>query len=354
MKYALVGAGGFFGSRFMETVILEDKDQVRALVRQPGSLARLARLGSFEHCLADALDSKALRQSVEGCDVMIHAMVGDPWQIVVAAQVAAQVAREIGIRLVYLSSASVHGQNPPLGTNEESPLSDRQSLPYNNAKVRAERAIIRSNASAAILRPGIVYGPRSQWTNSLMRALLEGRAYLVDGGVGICNHIYVDNLVQAVRIAAAHPRATEGPFYVADSEAKSWREFYQLLIEGWGHQMDEVWDVQAVGPPVSGLRERVVHFKGSSFADWLLPKLPRRLKDAARAAVDCYSAPDAVNGFVLPSQNPPVADFETSELHRCRTRLSMQKARSMLDFSPRINIDEAIKRLTAQRLPSPQ
>lgn len=348
MKYALVGAGGFFGTRFVETVALDGRgDQVRPLVRRPGALARLARFGDTDHRVVDALEADALAQAVAGCDVLVHAMVGDPVQIERAAVVAAEVVRRTGIRLVYLSSASVHGQDPPPGTDESSPLSDRQPLPYNNAKVRAERAIRRAGVSAAILRPGIVYGPRSQWTEGLRRALREGRAYLVGGGTGVCNHIYVDNLVHAVRLCAAHPRYAEGPFYVADDEARTWRDFYRPLVEGWGYSMDEVWEVPPVGPPTPGLKERLARFKGGRLAKALLPRLPRRLKDAAKAAVERYGAPDSPSGFALPSPTPPVPDYETSELHRCRTRLPMVRAVEVLGYRPPVDVDEAMRRLTA-------
>lgn len=345
MKVAILGANGFVGTRLVERLVLEGTNDVRLLLRRPAGLARLARFADLDARFADAFDPEALARDLDGCDVLVHAMVGDPEQIVAAARAGAEACRRASVRLVYLSSASVHGQNPPPGTDETSALSNRQPMPYNNAKVRAERALAAVGApGTAILRPGIVYGPRSQWTEGLRAGLRQGRAFLVEGGAGVCNHIYVDNLIYAVRLCFDHPRVGEGPFYVADEEARTWREFYRPLVEGWGHGMDELWDVPAAGPPVPGLRERVARFKVGPFAGWLLPRVPRRVKDAAKAAVERYSAPDGPSGFALPAPARPAADFEISELHRCRTRLPMDRAARVLGYVPPVPVSEALRR----------
>ena len=58
-----------------------------------------------------------------------------------------------------------------------------------------------------VLRPAIVHGPRSAWTGGFADELLAGTAYLVEGGRGICNAAYVDNVVHAVRLASSAPAA---------------------------------------------------------------------------------------------------------------------------------------------------
>ena len=53
-------------------------------------------------------------------------------------------------RLVYVSSASVHGQAPVPGTNEDSPVKRRQPIAYNNAKAWAERRLLALRASGSV------------------------------------------------------------------------------------------------------------------------------------------------------------------------------------------------------------
>jgi len=57
-------------------------------------------------------------------------------------------------------------QAPEPGTDERSPLRTDHSALVNNAKVRAERTLMKLRANGktelVMLRPGIVYGPRSR------------------------------------------------------------------------------------------------------------------------------------------------------------------------------------------------
>jgi len=344
---AVLGATGFVGTRMCERWTLRGSHRFRALVRGPASLARLARFPLPDWRQVDAFDPDSMAKALEGCRVLVHGMVGDEKQIAVSAEVAAEACAKAGVkRLVYISSASVHGQNPAPGTDESSPLRDDQPFAYNNAKVRAEWALRKAPKSLeiCILRPGVVYGPRCQWFQQLSSALSRGEAYLVKGGHGICNHIYVDNLIHAVEIAMDHPRAAEGPFYVADSEAMTWAAFYRPIVEGLGYSMDDLHEVGPVGPPAPGLRDKVSRFKGSRTARVLLPRFSRRLKDAVKAGVERYSSRPARSGFLLPEAGAPVADYEMSELHTCATRLPMAKAQSVLSYAPIVAASKGLVR----------
>lgn len=343
----MLGASGFVGSRLVEKWTLEDSFQVKALVRSPSSLARLARFPLPDWQIVDALDSQSLGESLKGCDALVHTMIGDANQIAKAAEIAVQACQIAGINnLVYLSSASVHGQNPAPGTIESSPLSDTQPNDYNNAKVRAERALGKapSSLSVTILRPGIVYGPRCQWINGLLSSLGNHSAYLVEGGKGICNHIYVDNLIHAIELSLQQVKGKSGPYYIADDQSLTWAEFYRPFVESFGYTMDDVVSVERVGPPPKSLKDKVARFKGGTASKLILPRMPRKVKDALKSGIERYTAPPGRNGFELPGQFKPRADFEMSELHLCRTRLEMDRAPKLLGYSPIVTSDEAIHR----------
>jgi nucleoside-diphosphate-sugar epimerase len=345
VKIAVIGANGFVGTRLCESLVLEGRHSIRPLLRSPGSLARLARFRLDDWKVTNALDPDVLARDLEGCDALVHGMVGRYDDIPLAARMAAQACARRGIRLVYLSSASVHGQSPAPGTDESTPITDRQPLPYNVAKVRAEQAIAQvRGAQVCVLRPSIVFGPRSQWTTGFARRLVTGTAFLVSGGPGICNSIYVDNLVHAIRIGLEHPRACEGPFYVADAEALTWREFVRPIVEGFGYSMEAVHDVSPVGPPAPGLNDRVRALRKVTMARQALGRVPRRIKDALRAGIERFAAGAPPSPFALPRTSPPVADFEMSQLHTCATRLSMAKARSVLGYAPAVSVHEGLRR----------
>lgn len=345
MKIAIVGASGFIGTRLYESLILEGRHSIRPLLRGPAGLARLARFPLDDWRVTNALDATALARDLEGCDVLVHAMVGDYDRIPIAAKAAGEACARLGIRLVYLSSASVHGQSPAPGTDESTPLSVKQPLPYNVAKVRAELALAKvKGVSACVLRPSIVFGPRSQWTTGLAQELRNGTAYLVRGGLGVCNTIYVDNLIHAIRIAFDHPRAGEGPFYVADAEAPTWREFYQPIVQALGYDMDDVHSVEPVRPPSTALMDRVRTVRRIGVARSVARRVPRRVKDVALAAIQRLASGAPPNEFALPRIGPPEAEFEISELHTCRTRLPMDRAQKVLGYAPIVSFEEGLRR----------
>jgi nucleoside-diphosphate-sugar epimerase len=141
--------------------------------------------------------------------------------------------------LIYLSSAVVHGHDPRHGTNEDSPLIKDQAFDYNVSKVLAEEelhSMMRDGAvECVILRPSIVFGPRSTyWTTQLACDILAGSAYLVDGGHGICNTIFIDNLVEIMALCATHPAASGKTFLVKDTERVTWRQLNAAIAGALG------------------------------------------------------------------------------------------------------------------------
>lgn len=202
MKVGIIGANGFIGTRLTEQFHLTRFAEVRAIVRSYTSLAGLSRF-KLDYKIADALDYKSLTEAFTGCEVVVHCIAGDPDTILGSIQPVYSAAKNAGVqRLIYLSSAMVHGQMPAPGTDEESPLDPRQILPYNNAKVRAEKLLFKlrkkGKVEIIILRPGIVFGPRSAWITKFISDLLNGDAFLINYGKGICNSIYIDNLIHAI------------------------------------------------------------------------------------------------------------------------------------------------------------
>jgi nucleoside-diphosphate-sugar epimerase len=235
MKWAVLGASGFVGSRFVERMHLAGGDAVRPIVRNYSSLARLARF-ELDWRVADLADVSNLTKALAGCDVLLHSIVGDETVILGTIGPVYEAARLAGVRrIVYLSSASVHGLTPEPNTNEETPLSDQQPFSYNNAKVRAERAWAKLRGTGRVevvgLRPSIVFGPRSRWCSDIAQQILDGTAYLLRDGSGFCNTIYIDNLIEAIFRAAETPDINGEYFLVRDRETVMWRDFYEPIAK---------------------------------------------------------------------------------------------------------------------------
>jgi 2-alkyl-3-oxoalkanoate reductase len=235
MKVALMGASGFVGSRMVEMFHLGGLGEIRPIVRSFGSLARLARF-DLDCKIADASRrTYALANAFEGCDRVVHAVHGHA--DVVEGSIAAltyRAACAAGVkRIVYLSTASVHGQSPAPEPTRQSPLSDRQPQDYNNLKVRAERRLLKEQGTCGSLR--WLFCARESFSGQGTAGLAEsppiccgGTAYLVNGGTGICNSIYVDNLVHAIHLALTAPgNADREAFLVGDAETVKWAEIYK-------------------------------------------------------------------------------------------------------------------------------
>jgi nucleoside-diphosphate-sugar epimerase len=346
LKLAIVGANGFIGSRAVELFHLRGLAEVRPIVRSLNSLARLSRF-DLDCRVADARDQSALRAALEGCDGVIHSVSGDPAMILGSLAPVYLAAQQAGVkRFVYLSSASVHGQAPLPGTDESSPLNDRQPIAYNTAKVRAERRLLRLRETGAveliILRPGIVVGPRSYWITSFASGLPCGSAYLVNHGRGICNSIYVDNLIHAIYLAATVPQANGHAFLVGDDETISWAELYRPIADALGFDLSQVCNLEYVKPRLSW-RSLLHRIQSSAAARRIVPRRLRQVMRALLAREGPPASPWAYSGESA-GRVIPAATLEMALLQRCAYKLPHAKAKRLLGYEPIVPFAEACRR----------
>lgn len=352
MKVAILGAGGFIGGRTFERWQRSGLHQPRAVVRTPSGLARVARFASPDWRLADARDESALREAFAGCEAVVHSIVGSERTIIEAIEPAYCAARATGVRrLVYLSSASVHGQNPPPGTTEESPLHTRHLLGYNNAKVEAERRLMRLVRDGAVevvvLRPGIVWGPRSRWVLDVAESLRAGTACWLNGGRGVCNSIYVDNLVQAVERALVAANVAGQAFFVGDAERVTWREFYLGVAQALGYAAAAFREAQPAPAPLRTWRDRAGAFKSTDFAQRVLAAVPGRVKEAVKGALSGWRVSASADCDALTDLSlPPRLTFEMTDLFRCAEKLPQAKAERLLGYHPAVSFAQGLAQST--------
>ena len=344
---AVLGASGFIGSRMVEMFHLGGIGETRPIVRSFGSLARLARF-EIDWRLADAADEIALTKAFEGCDVVVHCVQGHPNIIEGSIAPTYRAACRAGVkRMVYLSTASVHGQAPALGTDETSPLSDQQATSYNNFKVRAERQLVRErnrgSTEIVILRPGIVFGPRDRWITGIANDLMRESAFLVEGGTGICNTIYVDNLIHAIKLSLSATGADGEAFLVGDKETVTWADITYRLADSFGTSRDEIKTIKAPEFRRS-FRDSVDHFRGHFATQAILPFIPARLKRIAKASLASWPPKHSVSPWTLPTLPVPHVSREMSELHQCRVKLQHDKASRILGYEPIVSFEDGLER----------
>jgi nucleoside-diphosphate-sugar epimerase len=228
-------------------------------------------------------------------------------------------------------------------------LPNNERLAYYRSKIRAEqewKRVKRSGSTEFVgLRPGIVFGPRSFWCPDVVSRALAGTLYLVERGQGICNTIYVDNLVQAILLAGEASGVDGEYFLVRDREEVSWAEFYEPLLKSCGMELSQV---PMVAPPSSfptpadsKLTNRV---RQVPLIKRGLKSLPKVIKRVGKAVLKSAPAPVEVSRWKSPSAPVLELSEEIVGLQLCRWRIPYVKAERMLGYQPSVSYAEGMRR----------
>jgi len=313
---AVVGAGGFVGARLVQLAARSGREDVVPVVRGFHSVARSASLG-VRHRVADVARPETLARAFEGCDAVVNLTTGDPSEIVRTTVRLYDAAVAAGARVfVHLSSATVYGQVDRPDLRDDAPPIQGHWMPYAREKGRAEdllRERMRDARTAiVVLRPGLVWGPGSPWVIGPATELMNGNAYLVGDGGGICDLMYVDDLVRAIHTVIDSP--VPGFYHVADDETPTWRAYYTALADGLGADIGSV-HVIAGDRYRAGVSERIGTLRSGPAYRWLKERLSLETRTALKARMRRPGAA-AASG---PSVTRTMWDLQTTR-HRRPTK----------------------------------
>ena len=322
---AVVGAGGFVGARFLERGLIEGRTDLVPIVRAVRSVGRIAELG-IPYRVADASDARGLARALDGCDAVVNLTKGSSQEILETTKAIHAAATAAGARvLVHLSSAAVYGDlDGPDLPDDAPPRIDLRNV-YARQKALAEiflrQRIAEAGPAIVVLRPSLIWGPGSPWVLGPATDLVQGRAYLVGDGSGICNLSYVDNLVNAVRAVVDHPAPARGFYHVADDETTTWREYFGALSAGLGLDPKDIHRVpdDRFRP---GLKDRLGDLQSLALYGWLKD----RVSKDTRAAIKLRLARRAKPG--PPAQAAPSVSREMWHLQMTRYALPATKLAS--------------------------
>jgi nucleoside-diphosphate-sugar epimerase len=221
---AITGATGFIGQRLVNHC-LRRGDRVRVLTRRHAT--SLPWNGAVEIHSGDLTDvSTPLADFVAGADVLYHCAgeIRNPdrmerLHIHGTARLIDAAKGRIG-RWVQLSSVGVYGPRMDGTIDESTPL--RPEGPYEITKLRSDQLVQQAAAGGAfdavILRPSIVFGPdmtnRSlfQWINLIARR----RFFFVGSPGASANYVPVESVVDALALCGTDPRAVGRTFNLSD------------------------------------------------------------------------------------------------------------------------------------------
>ena len=242
---AITGAGGFIGAQAARRYAAMGW-QVRGL-----DLPGISQPHVHETLTGNITDPDALAQLVNGADLVLHtaaivAESGD-WsafhQINAAApELVAIAAKTAGVHsFVHLSSVMVHGFDYPDGSTEDAAF-DAADNPYCWSKVMAEHALRGLDDpgifNVHIIRPGDVYGPGSvPWVVRPIQHMHKRTFLYVDPRSSVINHVYIDNLLEAIDAVVAAGDAVSGQaFIITDGQRTLARDYFGWFAEQVGSQ----------------------------------------------------------------------------------------------------------------------
>jgi len=307
----ITGATGFVGSHLAERLVAVGAC-VRVLVRNPQKLLPSLQ-GRVEVAGGDLLQPDSFAAAVAGREIIFHvaAWLGSPNRLdaahainVTATRQLAEAARSAGARrFIGTSSIAVYGPLKAGLIDETQPHWNVYA--YAETKSLGEAAALQTATDlfgVTVIRPAEVYGPRGgDWTVTPVSLAKRGLPSLIGGGHGLCHPVYVDNLVDAYLYAATRPEAIGQAFTICDCDVP-WREFFGRYAM------------------MAGKRAR---------------SIPVAL---VQVAALCSEAGSKI------MRRPALFTRETIGFITGQYRLSTEKARRLLDWSPQVSLDEGLRR----------
>lgn len=238
----VTGGTGFIGAHLMDELLRQHAD-LRALCRRPCSLERWPEVAMVQ---GDLTDPQSLEHVCEGVHTLFHLashahMLDAPanetsGHLRVTEQgtlTLVKLAEKAGVkRFVFVSSVKAMGEENDNCLDES--ITPRPETPYGQAKLHAERAVLaaaeRSGMETVVLRLPMVYGPGNKGNlPRMVAAIRRGRFPPLPEVANRRSMIHVDDVVQALLLAAVKEQAAGQTYIATDGRDYSTREIHRLI-----------------------------------------------------------------------------------------------------------------------------
>ena len=268
--YLVTGGAGFIGSHLCEELVRRGHQVRVADDLSSGKRVNLAHIQGIEFVQGDLSDLDFARQSVDGCQFVLHeaaipsvprsvndplssnrANIGGTLNVLVAA-------RDAGVkRLVFAGSSSVYGDTPTQPKHEQMPTNPLS--PYALQKAVGEQYLNMFTRlyglETVTIRYFNVFGPRqdpsSQYSGVISvfaTALLENRSPKIYGdGEQTRDFTYVANVVDGVLRAAEAPGVSGEVINVATGGRISLNLLFRKMRELVGADVEPTYTDSRLG-----------------------------------------------------------------------------------------------------------
>jgi UDP-glucose 4-epimerase len=270
MKFLITGAAGFLGSALANRLARES-NLVRGLddlsTGDPGSL-----LPEIHLTRGDVNDRPKLWTLLQDVDCVYHlaARVSVPESILYPREynqvnvggtvTLMEAMRDVGVRrVVFISSGAVYGELGAQPLHEENIPSPRS--PYAVSKLAAEYYVrtigMLWGIETVVLRVFNAYGPGQHLPPVhapvipyfLRQACHNGTLVLHGDGSQTRDYVYVDDVVNAMSVAATAPGINQKIINVGSGNETSVRELVNLVLEVTGGKPEVVYNPRNEGGP---------------------------------------------------------------------------------------------------------
>lgn len=317
-KLAITGIGGFIGMRMADRARKKGW-VVSGVDLDPAGVERARSLGADAY-VGDVTEAATLTRAFADADVVFHtaAIVAEDGPAALYDRVnnegtrtVCNAAKEAGVsRLIHLSSIMVYGFDYPPEVTEDGPYY-QGSNPYNATKLSSERIALSFNTpdtgfGVIVIRPGDVYGLGSvPWVTRPLQMTIKRQMVLPAMGRGVINHVHVDNLIDGVLLAFEADACGEA-FVITDDAATPCKEYFGYLAR---------------------------------MVDRRIPVLPTPVLKVMLTTSEA----------ILPKMGitPPAKAAALHFLTR-KHKISCDKARRQLGYTPAISLAEGMQRLEAE------
>ncbi|MFG6106482.1 NAD-dependent epimerase/dehydratase family protein [Leptothoe sp. EHU-05/26/07-4] len=246
MKALVTGANGFTGSHLVK-LLSSQGHKVIGLVRRTSDLSRLANM-DIELAYGDITDAAILSQAMAGVDVVFHIAACVDLGIVDAARMervnvegtrtvlGAIRVQDHPPKLIYCSTIGIYGDTAGQVIDETYQRTQTGfSSAYDETKYKAQQLVnqhVTDGFAAVSLMPGGIFGADDPHFGPVIKLFLKGRLPLWPGCDRITGIVHVDDLVQAMVLAA--DKAPPGEHFIISAGELSIGEMFKILGDAAG------------------------------------------------------------------------------------------------------------------------
>lgn len=245
MKALVTGANGFTGSHLVKA-LQQRGDSVAGLVRKSSDLTRLKDT-DIQLFTGDITDRNVLRKAMQDVDTVFHTAAFVELGLVDAqkmervnvegTQAVLEVAKEKGIsKMVYCSTIGIYGDtNGEVIDETFERTQENFSSAYDSTKYEAQQLVDNYAVigfPVVSVMPSGIYGSDDPHFGPVFKLFLQGKLKLWVGGDRITGIVHVDDLVNAMILAAE--KGKRGEHYIISAGELPLREMFQLIGEQTG------------------------------------------------------------------------------------------------------------------------